>query len=354
MKNPTLAILILLTLSCTTTPKDGVVTCEKSSKGEVKISEVCKLGEEIEFISDVNFFDIIDDNLFVAATAQQVYLYDMSGKQLSKIGSQGRARGEYLAPSMIASHNGNIFVGPINSQMIYEYNQQGEFIGEYKIEQREKSGYCFMRVSDKYIFMYSPMGNGVNGATNHYVDVFDKVSCERVAQMSPYDDIDKAFSLSMISNGMVCADDQEVIILKFSDLTLNKYKTATGEKEQLFDIDSPSYKLDTSIKYDEITKPTAVEKYIDFLENSSSPMCAGLHNNKLYVVTNESVTGGSRFEEVEYQRHLLTIDIKQGRGDYRAIEFTSGIFDKTYQFHDGKIYSLTLIDGEYYIREMDI
>lgn len=349
MKTLILTLVAVLTLSCTSLPKDGVVTCEKSSKGEVKSSEVCKLGEEIEFISDINFFEILDENLFVAATSEQVYLYNMSGEQLCKIGSQGRARGEYLSPYMLASHNGNIFVGAFHK--IIEYNQQGKTVQEYAINTKKR--YSHIEVSEKYIFLHSPIGAGSDDESNFCVNIFDRASSEMVAQVAQYDEMDKVFSLSMVGNGLVSVDDKEVTLLQLSDLTLNKYNTATSEKEQLFDIDSPTYNLDTTVKYDEITNPSAIKQFIHFLENSSSPMCAGLHKNKLYVVTNESVTGDN-LAELQFERHLLTIDTKQGKGEYREIEFTSGIVDKTYQFHDGQIYALTFINGEYYIRKMDI
>ncbi len=350
MKNLTLAILALLTLSCTSTPKDGAITCAESSKGDVTSSVVCKLGENIEFITDINCFTIIDEDLFVASTMQQIYLYNMKGEQLAKIGTRGRARGEYQNPMMLDVFDGNIFVGELNGRKIIEYNQQGEMVQEYKIEK----SYRDLAVSDKYIFLLYPIVVDDEFYTSYSVDVLDKISGQIVAQIEEYDDMDKIFSISVLTNGFIEANDNDITLLRTSDLTLNRYPIAEGLAQQLFDVDSPSYKLDTTVDYNQISQGSSMKKYIEMLENSSCPMCVGLHNDKIHIITNEAVAD-SQTNNAKYNRHLLIVDTKQGTGEFRHIESSDDFSDKRYQIVKNRIFSISMSsDGEYYLREMDI
>ncbi len=345
----TLTIAVTLSVSCTTAPKDGVITCTESSKGDVTSEIVCKLGENIDFISDVVLFKIVDDNSLVIVTRTQIYLYNMKGEQIRKIGSQGRARGEYMSMSSLASYKGDIYVGCLNGDKVIHYNSQGKVVQEYKVGNKS---YKDLSANDKYIFMYHPIGVR-DGETTYAVTIFDKASGEIKAPVDEYDEVDKVYSISMLSNGFISGDDDYVTLLKASDLTLRKYNIITGEYEQLLDIDSPSYKLDTSVEYDDISQSSKVEQMIEFLESNSSPMCAQIHDDKLIFITNESVSGG-RMGDIKYRRHLIEVDTKKGKGEYRQIEYLQGSPDVRYNMYNGDVYSLTLIDGEYYIRKMNI
>ncbi len=353
MKTIITAIAALFVVSCTQTQsQDGVITCTESSKGAVTSSLVCKLGENIDFISDVYQFDVIDDEHFVAITRDAMYLYNMDGEQIRIIGSQGRARGEYIMLMAISSFDGDIFVGCLSTRKIIQYNQQGEFVQEYSMQ----GDYKDFVVSDKYISLYAPVapvGSPKEGKIPYTVSVYDRASGEIIAQANEYDEVDKIFAITMVCNGLVGGDDDEVTILKAKDLSLNRFNFVTGEQERLLSVQSPTYQLDTSVEYAEISQSSNVMKMIDFLENSSCPMSAGIIGDKLYIVTHEHMSGDSP-QGIVYERHLLTIDMKRGRGEWQPIEYSSSNIDRCYQMYNGAIYTLSLSDGEYCVRKMDI
>ncbi|MFI3304054.1 MAG: hypothetical protein SNF68_01805 [Rikenellaceae bacterium] len=342
----TIIATTLISVACNSHLPEGTILCQESKSEAITSSEICKLGENIEYLTNIINFKIISDTTFIAMTAKQAYLYNMDGKQLCRVGRQGRARGEYLTPYSAETYNGQIFLGCINSRKIIEYTMQGEFVREYKLGNRCRVNN--FSVCDKYIQLYGDMSSEDN--ERYYLQSYDKESGKIVATMAQYSDVDIIFSNVMFADGYVGATDDEILIVSLSDLTLNRY-THDGE-EQLLDIDSPTFKVDCSVDYDKISA-SSFELIGDYIESNSIVTMASYDGDMLYIITTDRFSGSS-FENIEFERNLLIVDTKRGRGEYRAMEQVVSVFDRGYQLYNGDIYSLTTIAGEHYIRKINL
>ncbi len=337
----TLAIILIISSSCAKKSKEDIVLCIESPKGVITSDEECTLDENISYISDVLQFEILSDSTFATWTEEQVYIYNMDGKQISLLGRGGRGRGEYISPRAMTTYGDHIFVA--SSNKVTEYTNDGKFVEQYK----QRGAIWDLEVCDKYIYLY---GDIPSDNKSYYLQKYDKDKQEVIATLGEYDNVGKILRNVTFFNGYVSATDDEVLIISPSDLTLNKF--TDNAQELLMDIDSPSYQIDTDVSYKAITQPP-FENLTNYVENNSIVMCASIYNDKLYIVTNENF-GGESIDKFVAERHLLVIDMKSRRGEYRQIEQSRSTTEVYYQIYKGEVYSLAYTKGIPSIRKMNM
>lgn len=73
---------------------------------------ICEL-HSLNDLGDLDYFSIVDDTCFAVVSRRSVVtLFNTAtGEEIRQIGHSGRAKNEYLAPTLVRTCNGKIFVG---------------------------------------------------------------------------------------------------------------------------------------------------------------------------------------------------------------------------------------------------
>ena len=95
---------------------------------------VCELSENLGLLSNISSFCFVDSSLFVVSTTKpsKLFIYDISGKQIAKIGNNGRGPNEYLNISLVKTYNEKIYVWCDKQLKLIVFNKKGVPLKEYK------------------------------------------------------------------------------------------------------------------------------------------------------------------------------------------------------------------------------
>ena len=91
-------ILAIFFANCKSVNKDTEKV--KFLEGELLLSfeKIANLKENLDLVGTIRSFDILDENHFVISTGEPpcIFIYNMNGRQVKKVGNIGRGQYEYL------------------------------------------------------------------------------------------------------------------------------------------------------------------------------------------------------------------------------------------------------------------
>lgn len=79
----------------------------------------------------LNSIAVVDSSCFVICDESQVYLYDITGRQVRRIGRSGKAGHEYIMPQVVRSDGESIYVWSAMTMKFLQYDVRGNLLGEY-------------------------------------------------------------------------------------------------------------------------------------------------------------------------------------------------------------------------------
>lgn len=153
IQNSLILASILLLIGCKTGKNSAnksqleVITISPSSNKEIALSDIIEEIEIIQletntnnYISDIDKIRFYNNKiyLFEKFGSQKFLCFDINGKFQSKIGSVGKAEGEYITPrdfNINPWHN-RIELYDITSNKILYYDMKGEYIGHYALNKK--------------------------------------------------------------------------------------------------------------------------------------------------------------------------------------------------------------------------
>lgn len=164
MKTKTTIILTTILLIC------AVTSCKNNHKFEIVDGEnisLCKLQENIDKINVPRCFDIINKDKFLVSDNINVYLYDMTGTQIRKIGHSGNAPFEYSRPTIVKYYNDSIYVWSSATLKFITFAIDGNPGTEYKYP----SALTDFQPAEDNIYIYT-----AGTRSNNIIDIYCKSS----------------------------------------------------------------------------------------------------------------------------------------------------------------------------------
>lgn len=107
---------------------------EKKNIISLETTDKCLIGEieSVIFVPEYQKIIILDSEV-----AKNIFVFDLEGRFLNRIGKNGKGPGEYNKPNQIAYENGKLIVYVTNLRKIISYKLDGTFIEEVNIATEE-------------------------------------------------------------------------------------------------------------------------------------------------------------------------------------------------------------------------
>lgn len=311
-------VLMLPLCSCsggkdvTVQDADSGTVCEIMSVfGDEEIGSPCSLA-------------VIDSAHFAISTDYQVYLYDMSGHCISKIGRSGNAGFEYNMPLYVRCDGDLIYVWSAMTMKFVAYTLDGTPVGEYGYDSALRD-FC---PSGDYIVIYTAGNRG-----DHIIDIYDKTCCQVVKSLGNSSDAHKVLCGWMSAAPFFCSDGG-VHYLPLDRLDVMKYDMGTDLLLPVAGIESETFKP-VQVKGD-MDYPAARE----YRNTNPCTMLAVNRGGNLYVLTSEGRYNDSPDRILNNENRYCSLYRVEGRGGRKIACFTVSSlgYGNLMSVYDGEIY----------------
>ncbi len=240
---------------------------------------VCILKDNISSIKEPLSFTIMPSGEFALADGDQVFLYSHDGEQVRRIGTRGKAMGEYNMPTNIKIHNDTVYVWSAMSLKFIAYTTSGELIAEYKYD----SAIADFIPTDDVIYIYNSGRSSAN-----IVDVYDKKQNQVIKSLTESSAEHRILLRSWVASPFFFKDG-ELYYMPRNELALYKYDYEEG-KELLVDrFESTTFNIERETDHKAIlTDRKKASKYLR--ENSCVIGIIPNANGKFSILTIEGQT----------------------------------------------------------------
>ena len=341
--NPMFLLLkyILVLLICT------FWSCSRSESTVVEAPSetICRIVQKSdeEVLGRLNSFAVVDKESFVLCTEEQVYLYDMSGRRLFKIGTSGNSDKEYLMPMIVRTDGNLIYVWSAMNMRFVVYDIKGNFIKYYSYKSAIRD---FLPARD-CIFIY-PAGL----KDDHIVEIYDTASME-VSESIGTPTFAHKVLLGWMSAAPLCYKDGDLYFLPMDKLSVMKYSCNRAGSELVASLYSDTFKVE-SIDSELDNNKQSLYRYA----NSYTLMLFN-RDDRFYILTSEGkyIKDGDMLSDENRFCSLYRIAGKTGE---RIMSFTMGSFayGNLLSVYDGNLYFIahSVEDAEdiYTIKQLQI
>lgn len=311
-------VFVVLLSSCS----GGKDTIVQDADSET-VCEIMTLYEDEE-IGRLNSIAVIDSAHFVLSTDSQIYLYDMSGHCISKIGRSGNAGYEYNMPLYVRSDGALIYVWSAMTMKFIAYTIDGVPAGEYGYDSALRD-FC---PSGDCIVIYPAGARG-----EHVIDIYDRIAGRVIKSLGNSSDAHRILCGWMSAAPLFCSDGM-VHYLPLDRLEVMRYDMGADVLSPVAEIESETFRL-VPVKGD-MGYPAARE----YINANSSTMLVINRGGTLYVMTSEGrykdSPGGIRNDEDRY----CSLYRVEGSGGRKISSFTMSSFGygNLLSVYDGEIY----------------
>lgn len=150
--------IVVTALSCSKRDNRTVDVLQKIEMDScIPSTPVCLLKENLNYISEIASFYVINDSQFVVSSVNpaQVLLYNIHGDQVLQIGKSGNGPNEYISPAIIRAYNNQIYVWCNMRLKLIVFDCNGKPIVEYTNFTKGIKDFC---ICDNLLCIYSSGG----------------------------------------------------------------------------------------------------------------------------------------------------------------------------------------------------
>lgn len=336
MKKTLLTTLVLL-CSCTAKDRTIMISSYEGDISDAPGKVICEL-HSLNDLGDLDSFSIVDDTCFAVVSGRSVVtLFNTTtGEEIRQIGHSGRAKNEYLAPTLARTCNGKIFVWSSSTLQFQEYSKTGEHLNTYKYESAIRD---FFPTKDKLIIYTA------GKRQEHLIDIYDLGTKELTKSLTTASKEHQMLAHSTSVSPMFI-EDGILLYMPYDKQTLYKYfLEGSSGPELIADINCESF---TVREIDNNTKRR------DYLRNNPMNVLLMKKGNALYFLTKEvtvSNSGNNRYYS------LYKTDLSKGTC---LAHYKIGSLSQPYLFN---VYKSTLYyiqhevsdnNDRYYLKELNI
>jgi len=216
---------------------------------------ICELSNS-DPLGQLRSFCVVSKDYFAANTSDSVILFGSDGRFIRRIGSQGRANGEYIMPWCVRSNGNNLFVWDADQLKFIEYDINGNLISQYQYD----SALNDFRVDGDILYIYTA------GRRNESVIDILNLKDGTLNGINPASDAHKALSHSV--NGMALDINNGHLLFAPKDrLEAFSYESDTDDARLLGSVQSDSFVVPEDINDKNLLSN---RKKLDALLNGSS------------------------------------------------------------------------------------
>lgn len=290
---------------------------------DVESETICEIasfydGEKLGALCSIA---IVDSSRFVFSTYSQVYLSDMSGHCIRKIGRQGNAKFEYNLPLEVSSDGKLIYVWSEGTSKFIAYALDGKPVAQYNYNSSLKD-FCIM---EDMIVIYTKGGD-------HIIDIYDTTKCEVIKSLGNPSDAHKILLIWSsiapvhVNGGIVYYMPQDRLEIVRYDSVIDMEETVAGIKSDTF---NPS-RVKGGIHENDV---------VSYLCENPQTMLLLNQSDGLYFLTAEG-----RYVQNDYSLNrdsrYCSLYRADGHGGKTILSFAETVFDQLglVTVYDNKIY----------------
>ncbi len=333
--------IVLILYSCSNKSSEKcikVIDALSDAQSEI----VCHLDENIDFLGkNINDLDFIDDSTFVISNDDNIYIYDIGGRQIRSIGRVGRAKGEYISAGALYVYDGILYVQCRKSLKIIAYDCiTGNVVDEYKHIDKNARDFVVM---NNFIYLYG------NGDLN-YIKIYDISNKKMVSSFKKYNDVDELLFFNSLTRGISCSKEEVIFSVPS---TFSIYKAGLNSVDLICNIRHSAYVVNDKIDAKKIMLPP-FDEAIDYTNNNSTIVAINSYDNNIYVVAeNKDLTSKNKF--VNKNITVYVIDVESNDASCATITYpTDAIISRYYLYKNALYYIGTDFDGNRYIAQTTI
>lgn len=290
--------------------------------------KLCSLKENIGAIKEPRSFDFVSDSLLVLTDRENVYLYTTKGEQVRKIGNVGRAKYEYVMPSVVRSFEDQIYVWSSGTLKFIVYLLDGTPVAEYSYP----STVTDFVPSSECIFIYT-----AGRRYQNIVDVYkknDQCITSSLTASSP----EHKFLLHNVSASPIYLDGDDLIYASKDKLAVMDYNLSDGKTLPVEICPSETFEVKTVADSNLIFKDrTKAMQY--FLETSMVlQVFPGSKGYNILTVEGKSRIEGDELKNEDRYFCLYDTGLKSGNKCIARYSYSSVGTQILFCFHDGSLY----------------
>lgn len=307
-------------------------SCSNSNEITVQDADadtVCEIitVHDDEEIGRLNSLAVMDSSCFVLSTDSQVYLYDISGCCVNKIGRSGNAKFEYNLPLLVRTDGELIYVWSAMTMKFIVYTIDGTPVDEFVYE----SALMDFCPSGDFIVIY-PVGQ----RGDHIIDIYDKTCGRVISSLGDSSDAHKILCGCLSAAPFYCHDGV-IHYLSLDRLEVMKYDIGRDVISYIAEIESNTFRP-VHVKGD-----MGYAAAREYRNNNPSILLLINRDDVLYVLTSEgkyqdSLVGG-RNDENRYCC-LYRVENSGGRQVFRFTMSSFG-YSNLLSVYDGDIYFIS-------------
>lgn len=297
MRNVKIYGLLLILTSCSSQVEYSVI--------EAPCEQICILNENIGMLGEPLSMAMVDEQHFVVSDMNSnVYLYDLTGNQISRIGNSGRASFEYAFPMNVRVYNSEIYVWSANTGKFISYGITGEPIAEYIYHSAIRD---FLPYEEK-IYIYTA---GLRDSK--VIDVYDKPTQKVDSSLTEAGNVHRLM-LSWISVTPMMYKDNKLYYSSRDNMNIFTYCENNVELDAA--ISSTTFKID---KLSNPDMPLASDKAGDYMINNDMVVMISPADDGYYVFTREGEKNSNKEGDAAYENMRIVVYKVTDKSDSRRV-----------------------------------
>lgn len=312
-KNNKLYLLVIIMTSCSTKGDYQVI--------DAPYEQICRLGENIGMLGEPLSMAIVDESHFVVSDLNSnVYLYDFTGNQVSRIGNVGRAGFEYIFPMNVRVYNGDIYVWSANTGKFISYEITGAPIAEYGYQSAIRD---FLPTEHKIYIYTAGLRDG------NVIDVYDKSTQKIESSLTETSDIHKLM-LCWISVTPMMYMNNIFYYASRDNLDVFRYSEGNAESELDAEIQSDTFETD---KLSNPNIQPASEQAREYMIDNDMIVMLSPAEDGYYVITREGEKDSNKEGDAAYEdMRIVVYAVSEDGASSRLADYSYSSFGSTTLF----------------------